>query len=212
MLYPTTFTDNPKNLINVALDDMGAEAVLRLREAGFEVVAGVQVADVPTITEIARQKAVLEFCPNDVTKRFGDQAMMEHWLGKNGGRGAFLLREIKTQQIRGYGWTGLSKCEQLPDYAHTFGVRLDERVGGRGFGALFVAAIFSGSKVLYSTRGIWGEAWGSNVGAVKTYLRIGAVLVATTDGWRSTLGTEQDEVYGKRRDIRLLMKFPNTLI
>lgn len=211
MDYPTTFTDNPKKLSHVALDNAGIEAVNRLRGEGFEIVAGVQVADVQAIAEIAQQKAVLEFCPNDVAKRFGDQLMMERWLGKNGGRGVFLLREIDTQLIRGYGWAGRSKCEQLPDYLHTFGVRLDKQVGGRGLGTPFVAAIFSGSKALYETRGIWGETWGSNAGAVKTYLRAGAVLVATTDDWRPTLGMEQGDAYGKRRDIRLLLKFPKTL-
>lgn len=212
MAYPTTFTDNPKNLAQVALDAVGAEAITRLREGGFEIVAGVQTADIPAITEIAHQNAVLEFCPNDVTKRFGDYAMMELWLGKNGGRGVLLLRELDTKHIRGYGWTGLSRNEQLPEYAYTFGVRLDERVSGRGLGAPFVTAIFSGSKALFETKGIWGETWGSNGGAVKTYLRMGGVLVSTVDDWRPTLGMVQGDVYGKRRDVRLLMKFPNTLI
>jgi hypothetical protein len=183
----------------------------KLKQSGFEVIAGVRMSDVPFITEIAQQKAVREFCPNDLAKRFANREMMERWLGKNGGRGTFLLREIGTKQIRGYGWAGLSKCEQLPEYTNTFAVRLDEGVGGRGLGAPFVAAIFSGSKALYGTTGIWGETWGSNVGAVKTYLRLGAVLVTTADDWRTTLGMGPGDVYGKRRDVRLLLKFPDTL-
>lgn len=212
MPYPTTFTEDLKNLTQVALDQGGAEAIAKLRQAGFEVVAGVRISDVPSITEIAHQQAVVEFCPNDVMKRFGDLEMMEHWLGKNGGRGVFLLRETETKQIRGYGWVGLSKHEQLPEYANTFAVRLDEHVSGQGLGLPFVSAIFSGSRALYGTGGIWGETWGSNVGAVKTYLRVGAVLVSVADDWRPTLGMGQGDVYGKRRDVRLLMKFPKTLI
>ena len=211
MTYPTSFTDNPENITQVALDADGTEAIAKLHEAGFEVVAGVRVADVPFITEIAQQQAVREQCPNDLAKRFADRAMTEHWLGKNGGRGVFILREIETKQLRGYGWVGLLECDQLPEYENTFAIRLDERVGGRGLGVPFVKAIFSGSKAYYGTKGIWGETWGSNVGAVKTYLRVGGVLVSTADDWRPTLGMGHGDVYGKRRDIRLLLKFPDTL-
>jgi hypothetical protein len=211
MAYPTTFTDNPENLADVTLSQAGVDALAKLKQSGFEVVAGVRMADVPYITGIAQQQAVREQCPNDLAKRFGNREMMEHWLGKNGGRGVFILREIGTKQLRGYGWAGLSQCDQLPEYANTFAVRLDEQVGGRGLGTPFVSAIFAGSKALYGTSGIWGETWGSNVGAVKTYLRVGAVLVSVADDWRPTLGIGHGDVYGKRRDVRLLLKFPGTL-
>lgn len=211
MDYPTTFTDSPEDLAGIELDQIGTIALEKLKQSGFEVVSGVRIVDVPFITEIAQQQAVREQCPNDLAKRFGNREMMEHWLSKNGGRGVFILREIGTKQLRGYGWVGLSQCDQLPDYPNTFGVRLDERVGGRGLGVPFVTAIFSGSKAIYGASGIWGETWGSNVGAVKTYLRVGAALVSVADDWRPTLGTGQGDVNGKRRDTRLLMKFPNTL-
>ena len=211
MPCPTTFSDEPINLAQVTLDQQATEAIGRLEQSGFEVTAGLQLADIPFITEISKQNAVREFCPNDLTKRFGDRGMIERWLQKDGGRAVFLLRDIETKVIRGFGWAGLKQCDELPDYAATFGVRLDERVSGRGLGRPFIMAIFSGSRVLYGITGIWGETWGSNVGAVKTYLRIGAEVVSTTDDWRETIESGTGVVEGKRQDVRLLLKFPDTL-
>lgn len=208
MPLPATFTDAPLVLDQNLLDPAGAAAVERLRQRGFEVIVGVTAQDVPYITEIAGQQAVREFCPKDLTHRFRDEAMMAQWLGKNGGRAVFLLRDIQQKVICGYGWTGLGHCEQLPDHTTTFGVRLDERVGGQGLGTPFVASILSGSRSLFGTQHVWGETWGSNVGAVKTYLKIGAKLVLTTDDWRPTLTTGPGVVDGKRQDVRLLMTFP----
>lgn len=208
---PSTFTDTPVSLANYELDQAGVAAIEKLRQRGFEVVAGVTLADLPYIAEIAQQQAVREQCPKDLTNRFGDLAMMEKWLGKNGGRAFFLLRDLEHGHIRGYGWTGLAHCEQLPEYTTTFAVRLDERVSGQGLGVPFVTAILSGSTTLYGTQRIWGETWGSNGGAVKTYLRAGAVLVATKDDWRPTLATGPGVVDGKRQDVRILMKFPQTV-
>lgn len=208
---PSTYTDAPVSIAQFELDQAGMAAIEKLQERGFEVIAGVTPADVASITEIAQQQAVREQCPKDLTSRFGDQAMMEKWLGKNGGRAVFLLRDLEHKQVRGYGWTGQESCEQLPEYTNTFGVRLDERVSGQGLGVPFVTAILSGSSALYGVERIWGETWGSNGGAVKTYLRAGAVLVATKDDWRPTLATGPGVVDGKRQDVRILMKFPQTV-
>jgi RimJ/RimL family protein N-acetyltransferase len=212
MPYPTTFTDTPVSLDDFELDQVGTAAIEKLRQRGFEVVTGVRPEDVPFITEIAKQQAVREFCPKDLANRFGDREMMEQWLRKNGGRAVFLLRDIEHKQVRGYGWTGLQPCEELPEYTTTFGVRLDERVSGQGLGTPFVAALLSGSMAAYGTERVWGETWGSNIGAVKTYLRIGAVLVGTKDDWRPTLETAPGVVEGMRQDVRLLMKFPQTVV
>ena len=211
MPYPTTFTNQPLSLSQFELDPAGTAAVEKLRERGFEVVIGVTHDDVPFITEIAHQHAVREQCPKDLTHRFGNQDMMAQWLGKNGGRAVFLLRDVAHQTIRGYGWTGLEPCEQLPEYTTTFGVRLDERVSGQGLGAPFVAAILYGSMFLFGSERVWGETWGSNVGAIKTYLKVGAVLVSTKDDWRPTLQMGPGVVDGKRQDVRLLLKFPQTV-
>lgn len=212
MPTPSAFTDTPVSLAHFELDQAGAIAIDKLQQHGFEVVAGVTPEDVPFIKEIAQQRAVREFCPKDLTKRFGDRDMMAQWLGKNGGRAVFLLRDTTTKAIRGYGWAGLAPCEQLPEYSATFGVRLDERVSGQGLGAPFTAAILSGSVSLFGIGRIWGETWGSNVGAVKTYLRVGAVLVSTKDDWRPTLENTPGVVDGKRQDVRVLLKFPQTVV
>lgn len=211
MPYPASFTDRPLLLSQFELNPAGVAAVEKLHQRGFEVVVGVTTADVPFITEIAQQQAVREQCPKDMTNRFGNQDMMTQWLGKNGGRAVFLLRDREHHTIRGYGWTGLEPCEQLPEYTTTFGVRLDERVSGQGLGAPFVAAILYGSMALFGSERVWGESWGSNVGAIKTYLKVGAVLVSTKDDWRPTLETGPGVVDGKRQDIRILLKFPQTV-
>src|SRR5215469_13501649 len=134
MAYPSTFTDTPVDLSQVELDSAGVAAVSKLHDAGFEVVAGIRPQDVPVLTEIAGQTYVREYCPNDLTKRFGNNEMVEQWLAKNGGRALFLLRESATHVVRGFGWTGPAICEKVADGETTFGIRLDERVSGQGLG------------------------------------------------------------------------------
>src|SRR6185437_5557167 len=95
MPMPSTFIDSPVSLAHYELDPAGEAAIEKLQQRGFEVVAGVTAADVRFITEIAQQQAVREQCPKDLTHRFGDQAMMERWLRKNGGRAVFMLRDIE---------------------------------------------------------------------------------------------------------------------
>ena len=209
--FPATFTNALRALEPSELDQAGTAAIEKLRQRGFEVVVGVTLADVPYITEIAQQQAVREYCPKDLTQRFGDSEMMTAWLGKNGGRAMFLLRDVEHHVVRGYGWTGLGTCEELPDYTTTFGVRLDERVSGQGLGTPFVTTILSGSTALFGAQRVWGETWGSNVGAVKTYLKLGAKLVSVKDDWRPTLTTTPSVVDGKRQDIHLLMTFPSAV-
>lgn len=197
----------------VGLDKSGLESILKLHEAGFEVVAGIRKDDVPDITKIARQPQIREFCPHDLSERFGSSAMTKLWLGKNGGRAVFLLRETATQLIRGYGWTGCATSEKVLHGATTFGIRLDGKVSGRGLGLPFLTTILSGSMELYGTKYVWGETWGSNIGAVKIYARAGGELVTTEDSWRPTLNPNPNEaIRGMRRDIRIFLKFPATFV
>jgi phosphoglucosamine mutase len=211
MAYPSTFTDSLVELSQVKLSSSGVAAISKLHDAGFEVVAGIRPQDVTTLTEIVKQPHVREYCPNDLTKRFGNSEMVEQWLAKDGGRALFLLRETATQAVRGFGWTRSGTSEKIADGATTFGIRLDERVSGRGLGLPFLTAILSGSAKLYDVKQIWGETWGSNVGAVKVYFRAGAELVTTEDDWRPTLKpTPAEANEDKRRDVRIFFKFPAT--
>lgn len=210
MTFPTTFTDVTKTLAADSLDEKGNEARAILAAAGFEVKVGVQRTDFAAIAEIASQEGIREFCPNDISKRFGDEPMMEKWLGKNGGRGMFLLYETQSGDLAGYGWAGAGEYEELPECMTTFAIRLNERMAGKGLGKPFTDVIVSGSVMLFSALHIGLETWGSNTAAVRTYLKAGAVLVTTKDAVRPTLKPAANETDGQRRDIRVFMQFPRT--
>lgn len=208
--FPTTFAEDLLPLQFVELDDKGSEAVKTLADKGFEVVAGVRRADVPEITAIANQDGVREYCPNDLATRVGDEPMMETWLTKNGGRGAFILRRIGKTSVSGYGWVGQEENRNLPKCESTFAIRIDEAEGGKGLGSLYTTAIVAGSAALYGAKKIGLETWGSNTSAVRAYLKAGAELVTTKDDMRPTLTPTAHETSGMRRDVRLFMQFTHT--
>jgi hypothetical protein len=218
MNYPTTFTTELIPLREAGLDDRGVEALDRLEAGGFEVVAGLRRADLPEVTAIANTVPVREYCPNDMGKRVGDEHKAGTWQGERGGKGVVLLRRLGDKAVGGYGWTSLAPDDEkqmIPGEEVTFAERLGPIAAGRGLGALFAEAIVSGAVALHGARNVGLETWGSNTGAVRSYLRADASLVTTRDGYRPTLTPTQSEILdkdhpNKRRDVRLYMKFGRT--
>lgn len=219
MHFPNTFAEAHVPLQDVALDDPGVQALRHLKLVDYMVAAGVCREDVPAITEIANQEGVREFCPRDAKERFVSERSMEKWLGKNGGRGMFLLKNIGTQAIEGFGWVGKEKCEELPRCETTFAIRLHERAAGarKGVGTAFTTAIVSGAMALHKARGIGLETWASNAGAVNAYINAGATVVKARsidkDGkliTRPTLDENFASMNGERPDTRLFMEFERT--
>lgn len=207
--FPTTFVAEHIPITPGLLEDEGAEAMDRLQHAGFEVVAGLRRAEVPEITAIAKQEGVREFCPRDLTKRFPDEETVEYaWLPKNGGRAVFLLRRLG--KIAGYSWTGQETCPELPECETTFAIRLHEDMAGKGLGAPYTSVTVFASMALYNARKIGLETWGSNGGAVSSYVKAGARLVRVKDDMRPTLHPAANETDGMRRDTRMFMQFPQT--
>jgi len=199
---PTTFTEELYPLPLNTMSNEGFAAVRELRDKGFAVAIGLRQTDVESLTELAGQQAIREYCPNDLERRFGDEAMVQSWLTK--GRLTFQLRRIGETGLSGILWTGPEKSNDLPDCDNTFAVRLSETVAGQGLATPFTIAALSGSVAL-GVKKIGLETWQSNAGAVKTYEKAGAKHIARRNGTRPTLGPR-----GEIDDVRLFMQFPQT--
>lgn len=183
--FPTTFADKPYQL---GLGDVApghTMPLMALARKGYAVEVGITPEDVPSLTEIARQEGVREYCPNDLAHRWTDEETTEKQLAKDGGRGVFLLRNIATNAIAGFGWTGKSSDEErqiLTMCEHTFAVRLHEGTRGQGLAVPFSQIIVAGSMSVFRARRIGLETWASNNAAVNTYVKAGAELVRAVTG------------------------------
>lgn len=216
--FPTGF-EAPHYIDPAEITARYAAPFIELDKLGYVVVAGLCPANVADLTEISEQAGTLEYCPNDIAKRWTDIPTAEKQLGKDGGRGAFRLEKIATSETAAHGWTGKSSADErafLPDCENTFAVRVNERFQRQGLGKLFSHAIVAGSMGLYRAKRIGLETWASNTGAVKSYLGAKAVLSNLSgEVLRPTLDesfpiAEDGAHKGKhvRTDIRLYMKFP----
>jgi hypothetical protein len=220
MNYPTTFSPELIPLQDVITDHAGQAAFAQLHGAGFEAFGGLRRADLPEITAIVRTDPVKEYCPNDLEKRLADEQMTEGWL--EDGKGFVLLRRIGDKAIGGYGWTSEQKSPvdehkrpHIPGQLVTFAERLGPLAAGRKLGAPFAVVIVSTGVALHGARNVGFESWGSNTGAIKSYVRAGAVITSTADDYRPTLNPSKSEKLdqdhpGKRRDVRLFGMFTRT--
>jgi hypothetical protein len=204
MNYPTGFTEKIP-LTPAILDEHGQAALGALAKKGFEVVMGIEPADLSRIGRVAGQEAVREFCKKDLTKRVGSVNMAGKWL--EDGRGVF---QLLGEGNGGYGWTRPEECEELPDSETTFAIRIDSNLGGKGLGPLFSNAIVSGSAALFEAKRVGFESWGSNIAAFKTYRRAGAEVITAREDYRPTQRPAPNEKDGQRRDIRLFWHFGRT--
>jgi RimJ/RimL family protein N-acetyltransferase len=189
------------------------QAYAYLASKGLYLVAGITRDSVPSLTEISQQEGPLEYCPNDIEKRWADEQMAEQQLAKDGGRAGFLLESIDTGDVAAFGWVGKSSEDErkfLPMCENTFALRVNENYRGQRLATPASRLIVRAAMSLYGARRIGLETWGSNTAAVRSYLGAGALLVTTQADKRKTRAPELQDTEGKVRDVRLYMRFPQS--
>lgn len=209
--FPNTFDETPHLLSPTDLWPAHSEYLSHLNANGFDVIAGLTRAAVPALTEISHQAGTVEFCPNDVKRRWGNETMAENQLAKDGGRGVLQLVSRRTGDTMGFGWTGKTsedEKEYLPMCENTFALRLHEASRGKKLGAPFSRVIIAGSMALWGANNIGLETWASNTAAVRTYLSAGAELITTKDDVRPTQDRTKFQHEHHRNDVRLYMNYP----
>lgn len=195
--FPTSFSPNETVITDTDLSADGASALSDLREKGYRVQLGITKKDAEALTTIVTQPSIQQYCPGDCTERFKDVAMTEHWLQK--GRLVFLLKSSENK-IAGYGWTGPSTSEHVPDATLTGGIRISELHQGRKLAAPYLAVILDYTKQFAPGEVMWFGTWGSNAGAVHTYEKLGFETVAREPAERVTPSGE------RTNDTRLFMR------
>lgn len=215
--FPETFTTEPITVDPAVLPAHLDEPFYNLQAKGFSVVIGLELDELPSLTEIAGQPGVREFCARDLEERWGNTEMATRQLAKGGGRGVMLLKEISSQETAGFGWLG-SADEKEQGYTGgdiTFAIRMNERFAGRKLAPDFTNAIVMGGMHFFDARKIGWETWSSNAAAVNTYVRAGALLTKAMVSERPTLDTAyplatEGKYAGKhvREDTRLYFKAP----
>lgn len=210
--FPHSFTESP-TLLTTGIRETNPNGLGTLVDKEYVVLAGLSRYFAGAISSMAAQQHIREYCPRDTSpRRFATQETTEQWLGKDGGRGVFLLaRHLGEDGLRlaGYGWTGLQQNEEhVPSGQTTFALRIGQEDLGRGLAAPFSRAIIDGSAELYGAKDIWLETWGSNGRAVGSYEKAGFVRVVEKEAVRPTLVEGGGEV----SDIRVYMTLPNDLL
>lgn len=217
--FPNHFIETP---IMVHPEDVPGKfsmPITRLNNLGLDVEFGLRRDDVPALTEIAKQTATLEYCPNDVARRWGNKTMAERQVAKDGGRAVMRLVSREDGSTLGFGWTGAmsdAEKEHLPKCTTTFAIRLHEDAQGKHLALPFTQAIVATTMAFCRARRIGLETWGSNRGAVRTYLKAGAELVDVESSSRPTLrqrgpGVFRTDGVPHVNDVRLYMQFPHTM-
>ena len=205
--FPRTFVNELQPAPFYDLNARGRIAVAELGHRGIEVMVGLRQQDLPEISAIAQQEQVHEYCPADLTSRFSTTKLATKWLQKNTGRSMIQGRDIDSGTLAAYGWLGQNTIEELPDCETTFAIRLNPRsYTGKGLGTRFVEAILATGQAMYGAQKVGLETWESNTSAVRTYEKLGAVVVAQSRGERFS----HYSATGLLTDVRLFMKFPHT--
>lgn len=190
--YPVRFTNTPQRLSAAQLSEVGQSALADLAAKGYYIQLGLTRSNVTALQTLSLQPSIREYCPNDCTKRFHDEATTADWLGK--GRAAILLVQADTGEIAGYGWVGDGTSEHVPGGTETFAIRLSEAHQGKGLATPYNQVIVDVARQLYGSEHMWGEAWQSNAAAVHIYQKIGFVIIGSEPTTRPTAagGTTQD--------------------
>ncbi len=182
--YPADFSAATSPVGSTTLSEAGREALAALAAKGYRVVTGLTRADVATLHQLSLQPSIREYCPNDATSRFADEAATAQWLKK--GRVVVLLIENRSDAIAGYGWFGDGTCEHIPEGRQTFAIRLSEAHQGRGLATPYTQVLLDLARTVYGANHIWLEAWASNAGAVHIYEKLGFQLAAKVECPRLT--------------------------
>lgn len=216
--YPDTFAEHTTPL---PLDKMGtraADAAAELALHGFEVHTGLTPEHAKSMSLIAQQPSIREYCPNDSTNQFATPESTDAWLREGDetlhmyGRGVFLLLhwgDADTAQLAGYGWTGPEASDRVPGGQVTFAVRMNEAFQGNRAARPFTTLILAGSAALYGAKSVWLEAWGSNTRATRTYEDAG--FLHHPDA--SEFAVRPSVKHGPQvPDVRLFMSVPDELL
>ncbi len=182
--FPTEFSAAPEILSGANYND--SKGYLKtLTERGYYVQLGMMPEDVTSVQALARQASIRRFCPNDL-KRFGeiegDPRATEKWLEK--GRLAFLLKELGSSSLAGYGWSGPGNTEHILEGDMTFAVRLSELHQGKGLATPFLGSIVDYTMEIAPDAKPWIEAWESNESGIHVDKKVGFKVVASLDDIR----------------------------
>lgn len=215
--FPREFIDQPE-ILRGDLGLLGDAALNNLNSKGYEVATGLSRYYAGSISVMARQSHIVEYCPNDAApSRFASEASTKKWLQKAGGRGVFLILE-KVEEIEqssdlclaGYGWTGYEEMPAFEEYPVTSAYRLGGNALRKGLAGDFIQVIISATHALYSRESLGLETWLSNP-AVRIYKKLGFFALEAVEEleeeWRPTL--KPDAPAGKTRDKRLRMGYPD---
>lgn len=182
--YPTGFSPATINIDPNVLSASGQAALQSLSEKSFGIELGLTRQRLPAIQVLSLQQSIKEYCPNDYSKRFLDEASAEAWVRK--GRIAVLLVDASNGQLAGYGWVGKGTNQHIPEGETTFALRISEDYQGRGLATPYSQLIIDVATQIYGAAGLWLEAWQSNAGAVHIYEKLGFTPVASEEAERPT--------------------------
>jgi ribosomal protein S18 acetylase RimI-like enzyme len=183
--FPTVFSEHLKPIDPQTLDTPGQEALKSLETKGYEVLVGLTPMYAEMVKQMSLEPSIRAYCPKDCAKRFADLPSTEAWLLK--GRSAMLLfkkHDNGSEELAGYGWSGLETNEHTPGGETTFALRVSESNQGQGLASPYAQVILSATRSLYGAEKFWLETWASNAGAVHVYEKLGFQLVDQVDSQR----------------------------
>lgn len=175
-----------------------------LNSKGLSVVQGLDESLAKQLVAASTQAHIAEYCPNDPIKRFGSVEQVVSWQSK----GRLALPLVKSTgknalNLVGFGWMGPGKPGEdepvIPGAETTFAIRIYEEAVGQGNALPYTRTILQANQMLFGNSGVWLEAWGDNMQALKTYERAGFQTVAEAQGLRN--GQEFPRVYMTLREI-----------
>lgn len=192
--FPTTFT-KPQQ-IKKSISPAADAAIDFLTGRGLMVLVGMDEQLASSITKMALEPHIKEYCPRDCTKdRFADSRSTKKWLSL--GHAFFTLAKKNEDggwRAVGYGWSGPKKTDKVPEGETTFALRIGREGLRQGLSSPFSQVVIDASVKLYGSKRVWLETWGSNEAAVHVYKKLGFELVNQKPGKRSTAnGQEVDD-------------------
>jgi hypothetical protein len=190
-VYPTTLCDKPREL-PARVDQM------RLRNAGFCVMTGLNRALAEQLVEASKEDHIVDSCPGDSIDRFANVEAVGAWLSK--GRLALpLVRKLDSNQLQlaGFGWTGPEtpgdEAPIMPGASITFAIRLYNKALHKHLSFPYTLAILAANKALHRNKGIWLDTNSNNLVAINTYEKAGFVYAGEATTERN--GIQQTRLY-----------------
>ncbi len=169
-----------------------------LNDKGLYVYQSLIIPLTRQLIKFSKQPHIVEYCPNDSGGRFHNLYRAAKWQNK--GRLALpLVSRVGKHALKleGFGWMGPQmpgkKEPEISGAKTTFAIRLYEDAVGKHNSLPYTLAILQAHNMFFGNEGVWLEAWGDNVSALKTYERAGFQKVAEIPGERH--GREFPRIY-----------------